>query len=137
MPVNRNVGPNITKLELANNSATERNPEYAAAKREYDKIVENASNFINAHAPVTQIVLSRNAYKNGVDLYNPNSPKNVLYLSADYVLNPEGWNRGEYISTHTITPMLRFILFTEGWRSYTGSDNFCIDLTRNGNLCTR
>jgi hypothetical protein len=134
MPANRNVGPSITKLELANNSASERNPKYVAAKKEYDKIIENVTSFINQHAPVTQVVLSRNAYKNGVDIYNPNSPENELYLSADYVSNPLGWNHTVYISTHTITPMLRHILLTEGWHSYTGNNTYCIELSKNGNI---
>ena len=133
MPAERDIGPSIINLELANNNATEWNPEYISAKKEYDRIIKNATDFINSHAPVTQIVLSRNAYKDGKDMYNPNCPPNVLYLSADFVNNPNGWNCGVYISTHTITPMLRYILRTEGWGSYTGNDNYCIDLKRNGN----
>ena len=42
----------------------------------------------------------------------------------------------EYISTHKITEMLRYILITEGWQSYYSNDTYKIDITRNGNICS-
>lgn len=132
----RNVGPSVEKLERANSDACNNSEAFQAAKKEYDEIMKNASKYIASHAPVTQIVLCRNAYKDGMDLHDSNLPKNVLFLAAKSVLNAPTGNKDEYISTHKITEMLRYILITEGWQTYYSNDTYKIDITRNGNICS-
>ena len=99
----------------------------------YENILSHAQDYIKANAPVTELILSRNADKDGKDMYNPKEP-NILFLSGRSVRRAPYLGHSDYISSHPISEMLRYILKTEGWIQYSDHE-YHLFLPRKGVIC--
>ncbi len=129
------IGKSQSLLETANINACQLNPAYNSACKVYERMLTDATDFINNNAPVYLLQFSKYSYQNGVSTHYDNS-SNVYYLSAYYIpKKPSESPNIQTISNYIYSSALRYILITEGWRIVGGTPRdqyFTLNIRRNG-----